>query len=181
MNENIYSINKILEPLKHRAMNMVGRAVVQMVEDDHKKQELQIALTAGELRDQVERFQNYGFTSHPHNGAEAAVVFVGGNRDHGLILAVDDRRYRMKAMAQGEVAIYTDEGDYIHLKRGGNMEIKAGTKLVIDCPRVEVTGDLIDQTGGGNGNTVQAMRDIFNGHTHPGDSGGITGSPNQSQ
>ncbi len=160
---------------------MIGRAEVKMVGDNPKMQEMQIALTAGELRDQVERFQNYGFTSHPHNGSEAAVVFLGGNRDHGLVLAVDDRRYRMKAMEQGEVAIYTDEGDYVHLKRGGNMEIKSATKIVIDCPRVEITGDLIDQTGDGNGNTVQAMRDIYNGHTHPGDSGGTTGGPNQSQ
>ncbi|MGE4292397.1 MAG: phage baseplate assembly protein V [Desulfovibrio sp.] len=121
-------IKKLLAPIQRRVMLMVGRAVVRAVADTPAMQELQVELLAGELRERVERFQQYGFSSHPHPGAEAACVFVGGNRDHGLILAVDDRRYRIKGLAQGEVAIYTDEdqsegGHRLVLRRGGVVDV----------------------------------------------------------
>ncbi|WP_431477838.1 phage baseplate assembly protein domain-containing protein [Massilia eburnea] len=61
--------------------------------------------------------RNTGFTSVPKPGAEGVVVFVGGNRDHGLVIAVEDRRFRLKGLASGEVAIYDDQGQKVHLTR----------------------------------------------------------------
>lgn len=40
-----------------------------------------------------------------------------------VVLAVDDRRYRVQALKDGEVVIYTDEGDRIHLKRERTIEV----------------------------------------------------------
>src|SRR6266568_5083685 len=97
------TLNKLVSPLKRRVMLMVGRAVLCAVNDDAKIQRTQISLLEGELRDQVERLQQYGFTSHPHVGAECVAVFVGGSRDHGLVIAVDDKRYRLTALKRGEV------------------------------------------------------------------------------
>ena len=116
-------LRRLLAPLQRRIMLIIGRAVIKAVNDDSKMQALQISLLNGELRDGVERVQNYGFTSHPHNGAEGVCLFVGGDRSHGLVIAVDDRRYRLKGLKQGEVAIYSDEGDSIVLKRGNEIEI----------------------------------------------------------
>ena len=45
---------------------MVSRAVIKMVDDSLKMQGVQISLLAGEVAEKVERFQEYGFTSHPH-------------------------------------------------------------------------------------------------------------------
>jgi phage baseplate assembly protein V len=133
--------------LQQRVMLMVGRATLKQTNDGTKMQAAQLGVLDGETRDNVERFQNYGFTSHPHAGAEAAVVFAGGNRDHGLVLAVDDRRYRVKGLSQGEVAIYTDEGDKIVLKRGKVVEIttdtlrvNAATKIELNAPTIELNG-----------------------------------------
>lgn len=145
----IRAINKITAPIARRVNLMVARGVLALVDDALKMQSVQVKLLEGEVRD-MERFQNYGFTSQPHPGAEVAAVFVGGNRDHGLVLAIDDRRYRVKALQAGEVAIYTDEGDSIILKRGNLVEvttetlkITASTKVEIDTPLLQVNnGDI---------------------------------------
>lgn len=193
----INQLNRLLAPLRRRVDNMVARAVVRLVNDNATMQALQLEVLKGETRDGVERFQEYGFTSHPHPGAEAAVVFAAGDRSHGLIVAVDDRRYRMKNLQQGEVAVYTDEGDYIKLARGRVIEIVAGDKLdvtapevvvkastsvTLDTPTVHCTGDFSADGEVSDGvRSMSADRAIYNGHNHPGDSGGTTGTPNQTQ
>lgn len=167
-------VQRLLAPLRTRVANLVARAVVQLVADGGGLQVVQLGVLEGETRDGCERVQSYGFTSHPHPGAEAVVLFVGGRRDHGLVLAVDDRRHRKRPLAEGEVALYTDEGDSIVLRRGRIVEVVAGTRLRVEAPLVEVTGDL--QVGGNvvaSGEVSDAtgsmteMRTAYNAHTHP--------------
>lgn len=130
-------LERVLQSMQRRVMLTVGRAVIRKINDDPKMQSVQAELLKGELRDNLERFQQYGFTSVPHPGAEGVAVFVGGNRDHGILVCVDDRRYRLKGMQGGEVALYTDEGDKVHLKR--NREIEVITKtLKISCETATV-------------------------------------------
>jgi phage baseplate assembly protein V len=187
-------------------MLSVARAVVSLVNDDSRMQALQINLLKREIREDVERFQEYGFTSKPHPGAEAVVVFVGGNRDHGLCIAVDDRRYRVKPLADGEVAVYSDEGDRIHFKRNRVIEVTthtfrvhAETLIELNAPRVEVNasdefaidsplttstgelraeGDISDRSGSAEGSSMDAMRGVFDGHTHT-ETGSVTQAPTQ--
>jgi phage baseplate assembly protein V len=171
-----------IRALNNRVMLTVARAVVSLVDDTTKLQSLQLKLLRREIRENVERFQNYGFTGKPHAGAEAVVVFVGGNRDHGLCIAVDDRRYRVKGLEDGEVAIYTDEGDTIVLKRNRVIEVttetfrvNASTKVEINSPLLEVNTDsstfsgdvdVVGDVSDANG-SMQEMRDTYNDHTHP--------------
>jgi phage baseplate assembly protein V len=136
------TMNRLLAPLRTRLANMVGRAVVSLADDSAKLQLLQLAVLDGETRSACERFQQYGLTSHPFPGAEAVVLFVGGRRDHGLVVAVDDRRYRKAGLEEGEVALYTDEGDYVLLSRGRVVEVKAGTKVRVNAPAAEFTGNV---------------------------------------
>jgi phage baseplate assembly protein V len=105
---------------------MLARGVLRIVNDATKVQELQVDLLAGETRDHIEHFQGYGFTSHPFPGAEAVVAFHGGNREHGFVLKVDDRRYRLKSLAQGEVAIYDDQGNKVTLQRNHKILAETG-------------------------------------------------------
>jgi phage baseplate assembly protein V len=135
-------LNKLIAPLRTRIANLVSRAVVSLVDDSKKMQLLQLGVLTDESRDDVERFQNYGFTSVPLEGAEAVVVFVGGRRDHGLAIAVEDRRYRLRNLESGEVAVYTDQGDSIVIRRGGTVEVTAATKVVVDSPLVELAGNV---------------------------------------
>jgi phage baseplate assembly protein V len=193
---------KFLAPMRRRISLMVERAVVSVVNDALKMQGLQIGVLADEVRDNVERYQEYGFTSNPHPGAEAIVVALGGTRNRAVVVAVDDRRYRLKGLAPGEVALYTDEGDKIHFKRGRVIEVIAGTELKVtaplvtiaaatkvrmETPLVEITGALVvtgnitgaevrDQAGA---KSMSGMRNVYSTHTHNDPQGGVTGGPNQ--
>lgn len=137
---------------------------------------------SGETFASRESFQHYGFSSSPLPGAEAILIREG---NHIVSVAEDDRRYRI-AVAGGEVAIYTDEGDHVHLKRGRVVEvvtetllIKASVKVRIESPQVEATGEIIDRIEG-DGRTMSGMRAIYNGHTHgENDGGGPTDNPGQ--
>jgi phage baseplate assembly protein V len=142
-------VNYIVEPVARRVACMVSRAMLRRIDDTTRLQLAQLELFQGELRDDIERFQEYGFTSVPLAGAEGVAVFVGGNRDHGLIIAVDDRRYRLKSLAPGEVAIYTDEGDSIHLKRDNKMEINTAELTINATTKAEINTPLFKVASSG--------------------------------
>lgn len=116
-------LQKLLRPLATRVANLVSRAVLSRIDDSKKMQLLQLDVLAEETRDGVERVQNYGFTSVPLAGAEAVVLFVGGRREHGLAVAVDDRRYRVTDLQPGEVAMYHKDGASVVLKADGSIEV----------------------------------------------------------
>lgn len=179
----IAAMRSMLGPLQRRVSLMVSRAVVTLVNDALKMQGLQVNLLADVTRDGVERFQNYGFTSNPHPGAEAIVVSVGGNQDHGIAIVVDDRRYRLVGLAEGEVALYDDLGQKVHLTRNGI--VIHSTMITLDAPTVHATGNLNvdgnivaqgDISDHGNKSMV-AMRGAHNGHSHSDPQGGTVGAP----
>jgi phage baseplate assembly protein V len=130
----IDTLERLLAPLRRQVLNMIARAVVQTIDDSKRLQALQITALDGETREGVERFQNYGFTSVPVEGAEAAVMFANGTRGHGLVIAVDDRRYRLTGLQSGEVALYHKDGARVVLKADGSIEItaKSGSNVVLN-------------------------------------------------
>ncbi|WP_163304430.1 phage baseplate assembly protein V [Enterobacter ludwigii] len=71
----------------------------------------------------VELFQHYGFTSAPPAGSMAVLVPVGGRTSHSVIVATENSAYRLRGLNNGEVAIYTDEGACIVLKRGKIVDV----------------------------------------------------------
>jgi phage baseplate assembly protein V len=145
----IEQIQRAFEPLRRRIIGMIGRGEIKATDDSKGRQLIDLDLaTGGGPVSKIERIQQYGFTSRPQPGAEAAVVFLGANREAGLVIATEDARYRLKNLAAGEVALYTDEGDKIHLKRGRIIEIttqtlkvNAGAKVEITSPEVQVICD----------------------------------------
>lgn len=128
-----------IRELGSRVMMMFGRGVLRAVNDSTGRQQLQVELLKGELRDGVEHMQNYGFTSHPLGG-DVAVAFVGGNREQGIVLVVDDRRYRIPLLA-GEVAIYDDQGNKIELLRA-MVKVTAVQHVEVLAPTIKLIGDL---------------------------------------
>lgn len=131
---------------------LLARGTVVLVNSANKLQSLQMRLTAGEVNDDMEHFEPYGFTSNPLAGAEGIATFLGGDRSHAVVLVVADRRYRLKALAPGEVAIYTDEGDKVHFKRGRVIEIetdtlniRAATAVNFDTPTLTQSGRIVSQ------------------------------------
>jgi len=131
-------VDKMLAPVKRRLRLLVTRGVVKLIDDAKQMQELQITGLAGEVIDGVEHIQHYGFTAHPHPEADCLMLNVGANRSHPIVIAAEDRRYRIKNLTEGEVALYTDEnsngGHRIHLKRGNIIEMVAGASSIVMTP-----------------------------------------------
>lgn len=197
-------ISDMIKPLRNRVYSMITRAVLETVNDASDMQLVKISLLADETRDSIERFQNYGFTSVPPPNSEAIALSVGGNRDHMVVIAVDNRIFRLKGLLNGEVAMYTDEGDFIKIKKGGIIEVKSSTKVIVNSLLVDIVADvdikataptvtitstvktIVDsplvELGDGtlekiiNGETFQTL---FNTHTHPDPISGSSGPPTQ--
>ena len=147
---------RALARVANRMRMLIARGIVRVVRDAAGIQIVQVSAMKGETRAELERFQQYGFTSVPLPGAEAVVLFVGGDRAHGFVLSIDDRRYRLQPLEDGEVALYTDEGDSIVLRRDSKIEvtsanevtIAAATKIRIDCAAaLELEGTAITING----------------------------------
>lgn len=133
----------MMRVLAMRIGNMFARGRVASVKSGAKMQVLQLELLAGEAKDRLEHFEPYGFTSAPRPGAEALAVFLDGDRSHGVVLVVADRRYRLRSLQPGEVALHDDDpvsGSTIVLKRGGVVEITAATEIQLNTPRLTHNG-----------------------------------------
>lgn len=116
------AITNCIRPLKNRVYTMITRAVIESVKDSDGMQVVKVNLLAGETRSDVERFQNFGFTSNPPKSSEAVALAMGGDRDHLIVIVADDRKTRVKNLEEGESAFYNKGGDNLTLKNSGNLE-----------------------------------------------------------
>lgn len=141
-------VNKMLDPIKRRVRLMIGRAVLSTINDAGGIQIVQVKLLAGETRDNVERMQNYGFTAVPLPGAEGIMASVSGNRDHGVIIVMDDGRYRMRNLQPGEVAMYShldqeSHRHHIYLDKDGGITVMAKNVTVKAEDTARIEGDKV--------------------------------------
>lgn len=179
---------RMIAPFARRIGNMLARGSVSAVNASSKMQTLQVRLMADESKDAIEHFEAYGLTSRPKPGAEALAAFFDGDRSHGVVICVADRRYRLTGLEAGEVALYDDLGQSVHLTRSGIVIKGAGlpvtitdtSKLRIDAPLLECTGQIKDLCDSAAGKTMSAMRETYNSHTHhENDVHGETSAPTQ--
>lgn len=135
---------------------MVARAVVRLVDDAAGLQSQQLSVLADELAEDAEVFAAYGLTSHPRPGAEAVLVYPGGQRGHALVIAVGDRRYRLTGLAEGEVALHDDQGQSVQLRRAG-IRLVSPFKVEIETPQAVVLAEAVHL--GGTGGKAVARHD----------------------
>ena len=141
-------MHKTIAPLARRISNIFGRGSVTLSNAAGKLQTLQIALLADEAKDGIEHFEPYGFTSNPKAGAEVLAAFLEGDRSHGVVIIAADRRYRVKNLLPGEVAIYDDHGSFIKFTQAG-IDINGGNHPITinNAATVTVTGGDIVADG----------------------------------
>ncbi|MDO8933774.1 MAG: phage baseplate assembly protein V [Rhodocyclaceae bacterium] len=129
--------SKMLAPLVRRLRLMASRAVLQLLNDATGIQVVQVKLLDGEVSDGVERFQDYGFTGNAPAGAEGVMLSLGADRAHGVVVVLDHRAFRLKALETGEVAVYDDQGQKVHLTRDG-IVIHTAKKCRIEAMDIEL-------------------------------------------
>lgn len=170
-----------LNRLAARIRISATRAIVALINDANGLQAAQVTTLADTVRD-AERLQNYGLTSVPLSGAEGVALALGGSTDHTVVICVDDRRYRLKGLSAGEVALYDDMGHRVHLTRTGIVINGGGHPVTItNTPKMRVEGE-IEATGGikdlcdSSGKSMAQIRQTYNGHKHD-ETGSVTSTP----
>lgn len=134
--------NKVNQRIQQALQNIrqTFRAVTSASDSTTKVQMLQLKGLAGENLDGAEYFQHYGITTNPPAGSMAIAVPLNGNTSHTVILATEHGTYRLKELKPGEVALYTDEGASIVMKRGKVIEATCDIYRV-KCKTYEVDAE----------------------------------------
>lgn len=173
-------------------MRAALRAVLQGGVTQTRVQRLNAEGLAGEPLQDVELLQQFGFTSAPPDGTQLILIPLGGRTSAAVVVATEHGTYRFKVDAQGEVALYNQWGDVIHLKQDRSIRVVAGLKVRMESPLVEFTGNVTVAgtlgvtgavTAGGTivaaGNITGAGKSLAT-HTHGGVQAGAsnTGAPN---
>ena len=106
------------------------RSLVDEVNDGPMMQEMKGSFMHGESRQKIESPQNYGFTSvvmpatkgkdgSIEECAEAYINFLGGSRSFPVAAVMDDRRYRLKGLKPGDVAMFDHLQHQVHFNGDG--------------------------------------------------------------
>lgn len=106
------------------------RSAIDTIDDSKLMQEHAGNFMSGESRKGIEAPQNYGFTSVVMpaikdqlgkiiDSAEAVISFMGGNRSFPVAGNMDDRRYRLKELMAGDVAMFDHLQHQLHFNTDG--------------------------------------------------------------
>lgn len=139
----------------------IARGTLEKVSDTPRMQEVDVKLAHGEPANGVELFMPFGLTyvAQPptteggkKRKAEVVLVFPTGARSHPIALMVGDRRYRLKGLQNGEVALHDDQGQKVHITRAG---------IEVSVPE----GKTVKHTAGGVSMTLSKDGlDVVNGY-----------------
>lgn len=139
-------VRDIVKPLQNKVLLLVGRGILLAVNDSTKIQQLQVTLLADEVKDQVESFAHFGFTSNPPDNTEVIMVSVAGSRDHGVVIATENRELRLKGLASGDTAIYNKNGKYFWLDGdNGKMLVEKLSITNSDHEMIAVLSEFMDE------------------------------------
>lgn len=144
---------KIIDERIRRALSGIRRTfrgVITLVKAAGAVQIVQADGISGELVQDIELFQHYGYTSNPPRGTMAVIVPVGGKTSHGIVIATEHGIFRLKNLAPGETALYDDQGQKIHITRtgividGANLPINIQNTphVIADTPKFTFTHDV---------------------------------------
>ena len=122
----------------------------------------------------------YGICFNPPDNS-FGMAFSANGYDNETFVIIDHPQKRFKNLAKGELMVGNFlTGSYVHFKADGSVLVKvndACSMLMNPSGVIDIVSTNINVTG-----TVTASDFItsvahFNEHIHPGDSGGVTGTP----
>jgi phage baseplate assembly protein V len=140
---------------------------------------------SSEALNEMELFQQFGFTSAPPEQTELIVIPLGGRTSAAIVVATEHGTYRFKLDAQGEAALYNQWGDVVHMRQDRKIYMKAAAEVIVDAPLATFTGNVqVDGDVHVDG-TATADVDVIGGgvhlktHMHGGvlTGGDLTGEP----
>lgn len=94
-----------------RLRNLVGRVTLNLGSDAVPGAQLhQVQGYPSELHNNVQRVQQFGLSAMPPIGASGVILFQGGHRGFGTIVAAEHGAYRPTGLKPGEITIYMVDG-----------------------------------------------------------------------
>ncbi|MEX3691890.1 phage baseplate assembly protein V [Paraburkholderia sp. BR14263] len=172
-------------------MLVIGRGRVSTASDSGPVQLVQVQVNDLETIDNVRRLAEFGFTSMLPDGTDVVMAFIGGDRSNGVIVGSNHQQSRPTGLKAGESMLFSLDGKRVYMTASGGIEIDAkGQPVVInnasdvtwtctgkfkviapggvefDTPNLSSTGDITDNTGSGNEESMKSMRTTFDGHDH---------------
>lgn len=187
-----------------RVAMLFGRGrITGIVDDSGSVQVMQVQKSGLEVADDQYRIAEFGFTSNPPVGSDVLSLHVAGDRTAGAVIGTNHQPSRPKGLQPGETMLYSQDGKYVYMTASGGISvfangqpvnvtgatqvtINASTKVRMVTPRLECTGDIVDNCDT-TGRSMAADRVIYDGHTHPitnvqtGGSTINTNTPNQQE
>lgn len=152
-------------------LGVVGIARIKVTKDDGEQQLAQLNIRQGgpreleEVIDDVPRLGHYGFAYRPPDGSEAVVLFVGGRRSSGVVVATGHRETRPRDLEPGEAMIFNALAEtFVKLSADGKIRSKGDW---LHEGFFKATGDVLDHSAT-NTATMKVHRDAYNGHHHGG-------------
>ncbi|WP_299104726.1 phage baseplate assembly protein [uncultured Bradyrhizobium sp.] len=185
--------------MMQRIFSMIGRGRLMLVKDDKDVQRLQVSEgnTGSDKResvtDDIAMVGLFGLSSNAPQKSEVLLLRLGGDRSQTIAVGANHRPSRPTNLAPGDTMLYRAKdgarGAYIWLKDGvlqidaaggdviiqnaATATIKASTKVRIEAPKVETTGDFVSRCDG-TSVSLNALRDAYHLHKHTG--GTISGN-----
>ena len=192
----------MFDRITRRIQMAIGRGRINTVLDTGPIQYVQLSYSKIETKDNIPRVMEYGYTSNPPSKTDAVAVHVTGDRSNAICIGTNHQPSRPTALATGEVMLYQLNGIRVYLSNAGlnivaaslpvvvsgatTVTINAATKVRMVTPRLECTGDIVDNCDT-TGRSMAADRVIYDGHNHhihnvqSGSSTVTSNSPNQPQ
>lgn len=144
MDSFLNAMNRILAPIKREMKTMIVRGIVKIIQEDTKIQVYQVESFEDDLRDDVEKFQEFGFKSYAPVNSEVIMINVGGSNEHSVVISSEHREtlQKLEKLDEGDSMFYNKEGKYLHLKKK-NLEGKVD-KIKIENDDNELISVLIE-------------------------------------
>ncbi|GBR06433.1 phage baseplate assembly protein [Asaia siamensis] len=135
----------ILERMGRSLANMTGIGrITSDTNQDPATPTVQVALPGSNLRSDLPLLEQYGFASRPVPGSDAVVVFQGGDRSRGVVVATGDQRNRPADLQPGDVCLYHPRTkSRIWLKADGSIELSPANGKVTMAGTLTVTEDVV--------------------------------------
>lgn len=177
--DSIRAFQRLLTPILARIRRVVMGSVIKMVDDSGDLQKMQIETIGHSVYDNIEKFGQFGFASNPPIGLDAIIVERNGKY---ICIAIGDRKYRIKNLESGDVAIYDMRGQIVKLNADGitvndafgntvttansgiNLTDKNGNNIIMGGSGINLNGVIITQDGTmTTPSTITAGGDITSG------------------
>ena len=139
-------ISKSLSQIRQAFLGIVARAGAKA----------QIQGLADEVMDEMEIYQQVGFSSWIPEKSRVVILPLMGKSSRSIIIASTEAPI-MISVEEGETCIYDQHGHSVWLKEDGTH---IAGDLFVDG-KVQATGDVIDKKS-----SMQEMRDTYNSHTN---------------